>query len=202
MHSLLPTTALSCYAESVHPALEIGFELDRRYHLLRNEMETSKKPDLILLARLLDETHTPYAVIGGVALQIHQHEPRTTLDVDLAIDPAGEIPRVALMAAGFVHTGTLAHSENWRAPGGTPVQISRDPAFAPAIADASSLQLEGVPLRVIKPGALIKAKLRAAVDPARRKSKRLQDLADVQALLEQDPGLEAVLTDEERSLLR
>jgi phosphoribosyl 1,2-cyclic phosphodiesterase len=45
------------------------------------------------------------------------------------------------------------------------------------------------------------AKLRAAADPARRRSKRLQDLADAQSLLEQDPALEAELSDADRASL-
>jgi len=36
-------------------SLEIGFALDRRWHLLRGEIETSKKPALLALARILHE---------------------------------------------------------------------------------------------------------------------------------------------------
>jgi len=42
-------------------------------------MERSKEPDLLLLAELLAASRIPFAVIGGVALQIHAREPRTTL---------------------------------------------------------------------------------------------------------------------------
>jgi hypothetical protein len=48
---------------------------------------------------------------------------------------------------------------------------------------------------------LLREKLRAARDPARRRSKRLQDLADAQSLLEQDPGLASGLTPQERAQL-
>jgi hypothetical protein len=65
--------------------LEIAFELDRRWRLLRGEMEGSKRSALIELARILAEAGVPYAVIGGVALQIHQSDPRTTIDIDLAV---------------------------------------------------------------------------------------------------------------------
>src|SRR6187551_3530633 len=98
--------------------LEIGFELDRRWHLLRGEMDSSKKPDLLALAGILASTNTAYAVIGGIALQIHQAEPRTTLDIDLAVPDVARLPESALVAAGFSKTGEFPHSVNWRGPGG------------------------------------------------------------------------------------
>ena len=48
---------------------------------------------------------------------------------------------------------------------------------------------------------LLHEKLRVGSDPARRGSKRLQDLVDAQALLEADPSLASELTDKERALL-
>ena len=65
-----------------------------------------------------------------MALQIHQTEPRTTLDIDLAIPDRRSIPRAALAAAGFVETGRFPHSENWLGPESTPVQFTDDPALA------------------------------------------------------------------------
>jgi hypothetical protein len=58
-----------------------------------------------------------------------------------------------------------------------------------------------VPLRVIRRADLLREKLRAGSDPARRRSKRLQDLADAQALIEADPALAAELTTEQRRVL-
>ena len=56
-------------------------------------------------------------------------------------------------------------------------------------------------LRVLAKTDLLHEKLRSGTDPARRRSKRLQDLADAQALLEQDAGLRDELTPDERALL-
>jgi len=179
--------------------LDIGFELDRRWHLLRGEMDSSKKPDLLALATILATTRTPYAIIGGVALQIHQTEPRTTLDIDLAVHDVNALPDGALIAAGFTRTGVFPHSVNWVGPGGTPVQFSDDPAFRDAIERSATSTIDGTPLRVAAPLHLVKAKLRAARDPGRRRSKRIQDLADAVSLVESQPSLLAELTPEERS---
>lgn len=181
--------------------LEVGFLLDRQWHTLRGEMESTKRPALVALAALLERSGVSYAIIGGVALQVHQEEPRTTLDIDLAVGSLEAIPRAALEAAGFSLTGRFAHSENWVGPEGVPVQFTADPMLGPAIERAVEIGLAETRLRVIGPADLLHEKLRAGSDPARRRSKRLQDLADAQSLLEQIPALRADLTDAERALL-
>jgi hypothetical protein len=181
--------------------LEDGFILDRQWFWLRGEMERTKRPALLALARIFAEAGVPYAVIDGVALQIHQAEPRTTLDIDLAVLTYGQLPRTELEAAGFRCTGRFSHSENWMGPEGTPVQFTDAPALAEAIARAEEIELEGLRLRVVGRADLLHEKLRAASDPARRRSKRLQDLADAQALLESTPALEQELSAEERAVL-
>ena len=176
--------------------LEAGFVLDRLWHWLRGEMEQTKRPGLVLLARIFEEARVPYAIIEGVALQIHQTEPRTTLDIDVAVGSSAEIPRARLEAAGFRLTGRFTHSENWTDPAGIPVQFTDDPALAGAVLRAEEIAVEDVRLRVIGRLDLLHEKLRAASDPARRRSKRLQDLADAQALLESTPALASALSSE------
>lgn len=181
--------------------IETGFLLDRQWYWLRGEMERTKRPALLALARIFAEANVPYAIIGGVALQLHQTEPRTTLDIDVAVATYGQLPRAQLEAAGFTWSGRFSHSENWIGPEGTPVQFTDDPALVDAITRAEDVALEEVCLRVIGRTDLLHEKLRAAADPARRRSKRLQDLADAQALLESTPTLLHELSVAERALL-
>ena len=181
--------------------IEIGFLLDRQWHLMRAEPESTKRPELLLLGRILADAGVSYAIVGGVALQVHQAEPRTTLDIDVAVTDRDEIPRQRLAAAGFCETGRFAHPESWMGPDGTPVQFTDDPELLGAVTRAETIDLEGVPLRVIGRGDLMHEKLRAAADPARRRSKRLQDLADAQALLEANPAAAAELSDQEKATL-
>jgi hypothetical protein len=164
-------------------------------------MERSKEPALLLVGRILAEAAVPYAVIGGVALQLHQPEPRTTLDIDVAVLTRTTIPRTRLHSAGFAFTGQFEHSENWLGPGDTPVQFTDDPALAGAIDRAEQIEIGGVRLRIMSRPDLLHQKLRAASDPARRRSKRLQDLADAQTLLETFPDLAGQLDDDERARL-
>jgi hypothetical protein len=66
---------------------------------------------------------------------------------------------------------------------------------------AIPIALDDVVLRVLDAEDLLHAKLRAASDPARRRSKRLQDLADAQALVEKRPLLASSRLLTERELL-
>lgn len=182
-------------------SLETGFLLDRQWFLLRGEMERSKRPALLALAQAFAQAGTAYAIIGGIAVQVHQAEPRTTLDIDVAVATYGDIPRAQLEAAGFTMTGKFSHSENWSGPEGTPVQFTDDPALAQAVIHADEIELDGLALRVVRRVDLLHEKLRAASDPSRRRSKRLQDLADAQALLESTPALLEELTVAERTVL-
>ena len=60
----------------------------------------SKEGPLRLVAQLLEREGVPYALIGGVAVQLHTEEPRSTLDIDLAVPTYADVPRQALLAAG------------------------------------------------------------------------------------------------------
>lgn len=111
-------------------------------------MKTTKKPALAALVRVLDSTKVSYAIIGGVAVQVHHPDPRTTLDIDVAVLSVDAIPRDALTAAGFQSTGSFEHSENWVAENGTPVQFTDDPGLASAVRSAEEIPLEDVTLRV------------------------------------------------------
>lgn len=164
-------------------------------------MQRSKAEALELLAAVFDATSTRYAVIGGIALQLYRSEPRTTLDIDVAVVSREEIPRESLENAGFSRTGIFEHSENWNAPDGTPVQFTDDPELREAVETSDIYQAGAIRFRVIRVDDLLRAKLRAAMDPARRRSKRLIDLADVQGLIEDKPELADLLTPQQREVL-
>jgi hypothetical protein len=182
-------------------SLETGFVLDQLYRWMEGRMPGSKRPTLARLARILADSGTPYALIGGVAVQVHRREPRTTIDIDLVLHSRSAWPAAAFEREGFRRTGAFEHSENWESADGTPVQLTDDPLLAAAIERALTIEIDGLPLRVLAPLDLLRAKLRAAADPARRRSKRLLDLADAQGLVEEHSDLAAALDPREREVL-
>jgi hypothetical protein len=151
----------------------------------------SKEQPLRTVVSVLEASGIPYAVIGGIAIQLHSMEPRTTLDVDLAVRFFSDIPREALGKAGFEHEGRFPHSDNWRAPGSGPraqrtaIQFSaEDVGIEGAIARARSVDAGGFTLRVAAPPDLLVLKLAAAEETTRRLVKRRQDLLDILTLAE------------------
>ena len=155
----------------------------------------TKEQPLRSIVSVLEASGTRYAVIGGVAMQLCSREPRTTLNIDLAVAKYHQIPSAALMQAGFVHEGRHPHSDNWRAPGSgpreqrTPIQFSsEDVGIDLAVSRARSIDAGGFHLRLATAGDLLVLKLAAAEEPSRRPSKRRQDLLDIITLAEEHPS--------------
>jgi hypothetical protein len=186
---------------TVDELLSLTSKLDARYHLLRGEMTRSKETTLLEIARILREAGAPYALIGGVAVQFHTKEPRTTIDIDVAVLDGSVIPAVAMERAGFRRSGRFEHTENWVGPDGTPVQFTVDREYAGVVGAAESHRVGSTEIRIASALDLVRSKLRSAADDRRRRSKRIQDLADAVRLVEDNPVLRDALTDTERARL-
>ncbi len=167
--------------ETARRRLEVGFRLDSLWaETMGIDPSDTKERPLRLVADRLNRAGVPCALIGGVAVQIRTTEPRTTLVIDVAVPRFDDVPRAALLAAVFDHTGRHEHSDNWRAPpsgpGGlrTAVQFSaEDVGITDAVAHAELTDLaDGLRMRVATPADLIVLKLAAAAEPRRRPSKR------------------------------
>ena len=161
----------------------------------------SKESSLRRLSKSLSETRTPYAVIGGVAVQLYTEEPRTTRDIDVAMASYDAIPRESLERAGFRHEGRFEHSDNWRAPGPEPrkrrtaIQFMANRLTVGVVERAETFRVRGMRIRVATLPDLVRLKLEAAEEPARRESKRQSDVADVLRLMEEHPELARAVPD-------
>ena len=166
----------------------------------------SKESALRSLTLTLSKARTPYALIGGLAIQLYTREPRTTADLDVALASYDDLPRAALKAAGFTHEKRFSHSDNWRAPGEEPrrlrtaVQFTVDTLTPGTVERAKTLQVRRMRVRVAGLEDLVLLKLAAAEEPQPPPSKRLSDLRDVLALLEEHPELDARIPDARRRL--
>ena len=168
----------------------------------------SKERALEQLVKVLNSEKTPYAIIGGIAVQIFSQEPRTTRDIEVALASYEDIPRTALEAAGFRRERGFAHSENWRAPGAEPrkrrtaVQFMVDKLTPGAVERAQTQRIRSLRLRVAALPDLVRLKLEAAEEPRRRASKRQSDVADVIRLLEEHPELVKQVPDARKRVAR
>jgi hypothetical protein len=160
----------------------------------------TKEQALRSVISVLEASGTRYALIGGVAMQLYSQEPRTTLDIDLAVAKYDQIPSAALTEAGFVHEGRHPHSDNWRAPGSAPreqrtaIQFSsEDIGIEDAVSRAQTIDAGGFQLRLATAEDLLVLKLAAAEEPRRRPSKRRQYLLDIITLAEEHPSAAMVV---------
>ena len=190
-------------AVEMRQRLRASYALDR---LWRETMglpagDTKEEP-LRRVTSVLEAEGTAYALIGGIAVQLYSREPRTTLDIDLAVVKFDDIPTDALERAGFEYEGRFEHTDNWRATGPgsrserTAVQFSaEDTGMAETVARAMRVEIGGLRMRLATAPDLLVLKLAAAEEPKRRPSKRRQDLLDVIILAEEHPDAAAAVPD-------
>jgi predicted nucleotidyltransferase len=152
--------------------------------------EPDKLAALTDTARALEASGVRYALIGGLAVGIHAGLPRATIDVDVVahLGAGRETAVKALEGAWLTKTGEFAHSVNFRHATGEPVQLAFDLAFDAMIERAESIDVAGTRIMIVRREDLIAMKQRAAAEPARRKSQRLRDQADIELLLGDVPG--------------
>ena len=165
-----------------------GLALDHFWSETMGKPDQDKGTALAAIVGIFEATGTPYAIIGGVAVQLYTEEPRTTLDLDIAVESHSQIPREQLLAAGFKHEGSYEWSDNWRAPQGIAVQFSEIPWV---LNGAQKVDAGTAEIRLVALPDLVLLKLAAAEEPRRRPSKRTHDKADVQQLLEEHPELDS-----------
>ena len=139
----------------------------------------------------LEDNGIRYCVIGGQGINAYV-DPLVSLDLDLVIasDQIDEVE--ALLAAGDIQIKRFPHSLNASFPGSSlRLQIQTDPRYATFPQRATHRQVLGLSLPVAAAPDLLRGKVWAFQDPARRGSKRQKDLADIARLIEHYPELRA-----------
>lgn len=153
---------------------------------------SSLESALIDATRILASEGVSHALIGGFAVSVLTGLARATRDIDFAVHSATARERfiAAFVAAGFRHDGTFEHSVNFTHPNGAPVQLASDALFDEAIRRAETIAIGGRQVPIVRCDDLIALKERSAAHPGRRRSRALQDRADIELLRGDvpDPG--------------
>jgi len=158
---------------------------------------TNGQIDIVqLILSLLEETGSPYCVIGGLAVNAFA-EPVVSLDLDIVVvSDRIEIFRKAAEDKGMT-VQEFEHSVNLSAPGSDlRIQIQTDPRYQEFIARAQRFTILGYRMSVACLEDVLRGKVWAYSDQTRRKSKRQKDLSDIMRLVETHPGLEKKLPPE------
>ena len=154
-----------------------------------------------LFMDLLRETHTPYAVVGGLAVNAYA-EPLVSLDLDVVV-VAGDIDKICRKAEQRAFgVEKFPHSINLTVRGSDlRIQIQLDRRYQEFLTRAEKKTILGYELCVACKEDVMQGKLWAFEDQARRKSKRQKDLADILRLLEVYPELQGMIPESIRKLI-
>ena len=144
-----------------------------------------------LLARfltLLREHGVRYCLVGGQAVNAYV-DPVVSLDLDIVIG-AEDLARLEPLLLSQFRVDRFSHSLNVSVEGSDlRIQIQTDPRYAEFLDHAASREVLGLELPVACVDDVLRGKIWAVEDPARRGSKRQKDLADIARLLEKFPAL-------------
>jgi len=149
-----------------------------------------------ILLSLLEETGSPYCVIGGLGVNAYA-EPVVSLDVDLVVvsDCLGALRSAA--ASRGMKVQEFEHSVNLSLTGSDlRIQIQTDPRYQEFILRSERREVLGYEMSVASLRDILRGKVWAYLDEGRRKSKRQKDLSDIMRLVESHPELKAALPSE------
>jgi hypothetical protein len=140
------------------------------------------------LVSLLEDHGIQYCVIGGQGVNAYV-EPLVSLDLDLVI-AVEQIALAESLFRGRFEVETFPHSLNISsADSALRVQIQTDPRYFDFVRRAAVREVLGVELPVADVRDILQGKVWAALDSARRPSKRRKDLLDIERLVEAYPEL-------------
>ncbi len=155
----------------------------------------SGSSDFALLVRILKE-HGPWCLIGGLAVNCYV-EPVFTLDADIVVvADALEAIESRLTAAGF-SIQEFPHSVNAAMPGSElRIQFSLDPRYQEFVQGTEVREVLGEQVPVASLVNIVRGKLWAWNDGARRPTKRKKDELDLMRILEAYPELRSMMPKE------
>jgi len=139
---------------------------------------------------LLREEDIRYAVIGGVAVNAYT-EPIVTQDLDLVV-ATSDLGRARALLEQEFRVQAFLHSLNVYDPDSrlqVQVQLGDGDESDRVVDGATARDVLDLMLPVAAPADLLRLKCAAAVDPARRASKRGKDLLDLARLCDAFPEL-------------
>ena len=149
-----------------------------------------------VLLSILQQTGSTYCVIGGLGVNAYA-EPVVSLDLDLVVvsDHIADIRSVA--EAKGMKVEEFEHSVNLSMSGSDlRIQLQTDSRYQDFLSRREQRDVLGYSLSVASLQDVLRGKVWAYSDEARRKSKRQKDLSDIMRLVEAHPELRTQLPPE------
>jgi hypothetical protein len=141
-----------------------------------------------------------FCVIGGLAVNAYA-EPVVSLDLDIVIT-ADRVPGLLEVLPAEYKAKDFPNSLNISCPGSDlRIQVQTDPRYQDFLGKARIKKVLGYEMPVASVKDVLQGKIWAALDDARRPSKRQKDLADILRLVETHPSLSKHIPPELKSRL-
>jgi hypothetical protein len=151
---------------------------------------------------MFQDFNVPYAVTGGVALQLYSTEPRNTIDLDFVSPRSGF--KAIVEAQPWANYGLELELDRrrylklWHVKSRVRIDINVDTRFLPLLESTVVEHVEGHPIHFVTLTSLAVAKLRTQrSDWPRDPAKRLQDRTDLMKMLQAHPEMAGALRDHE-----
>ena len=158
-----------------------------------NSLANGQSDIIQILLDIIAETSSPYCVIGGLAVNAYV-EPVVSLDVDIVIAVKNveatrrTAERRGLKVEQFEHIVNISSPQS-----DLRIQLQTDPRYQEFIPRAELKDVLGYKMFVANLDDVLRGKVWAYADQARRRSKRQKDLADILRIIEIYPELKAKL---------
>ena len=161
-----------------------------------NSVANGKTDIVQVLLSILQQTGSTYCVIGGLGVNAYA-EPVVSLDLDLVVvsDHISDIRSVA--KAKGMKVEEFEHSVNLSISGSDlRIQLQTDSRYQDFLSRCDRQDVLGYSMSVASLQDILRGKVWAYSDEARRKSKRQKDLSDIMRLVETHPELRTQLPSE------
>lgn len=141
---------------------------------------------------LLEENRLAYCVVGGVA--VNAYAPSiVTQDLDLVL-ASSDLDRARSLLGEQFEVREFEHSLNVSDPGSRlQVQLQKDLHLSDLLERARRMEVDDLLLPVAAPEDLVRLKIQAATDPARRNMKKGKDRMDLARLITVFPELRRLI---------
>lgn len=160
-----------------------------------NRVANGKDDFLQAFLDLLEEKEVPFCAIGGLAVNAYA-EPVVSLDLDVVI-VAGRLDALVAELRKRYSVAVYPNSMNVTEPtSDLRIQIQTDPRYQTFISHAVRKVILGYQIPVARIEDVLQGKIWAAMDEARRGSKRQKDFSDILRLVETKKELLSLIPEE------
>jgi hypothetical protein len=158
-----------------------------------NSLANGQSDIVQILLDIIDETASPYCVIGGLAVNAYV-EPVVSLDVDIVISAKDVEANCRAAEKRGLKVEQFGHSLNISSPqSDLRIQVQTDPRYQEFIPHSELRSVLGYKMYVASLDDILQGKVWAYADQNRRRSKRQKDLADILRIIEKYPKLKGRL---------